>query len=48
MLTTPAGFNPTEKPKRRPSSTFAESILLKVSITITKKKGDKGSPWLKP
>jgi hypothetical protein len=48
MSTTQECLDPTENPKRRPPLTMAESILLKASITITKRNGDKGSPYLKP
>jgi hypothetical protein len=41
-------LDPTKKHERNPALIVAESILLKASITITKRKGDKGSPCLKP
>jgi hypothetical protein len=48
MLTTPVYLDPTEKPKKKPQLTVAESILLKASIIIKNKKCDKGSPYIKP
>jgi len=43
MLTTPEFLDPIEKPGRKTPLTVAESIQLKTSIIITKRKGDKGS-----
>jgi len=37
-------FEPIEKPTTRPLSSVAAIILLRASITITKSKGDNGSP----
>jgi hypothetical protein len=48
MLTIPKCLDPTEKLEIKPPSTTTKSILLKASITITKRKCDKGSPSLKP
>jgi hypothetical protein len=48
MLTTPECLGPIEKLERKPPLTVAESMLLKASITITKRKCDKGSPSFKP
>jgi len=48
MLTTPEFLDPIEKPGRKTPLTVAESILLKTSIIITKRKGDKGFPCLRP
>jgi hypothetical protein len=47
MSTTPECLDPTENPERRPPLTVAESILLKASITITKRNGDKGKGMLR-
>jgi hypothetical protein len=45
---TAGGLEPTEKPERKPLSTVAVIILLKASMTLTKRKGDSGSPYLNP
>jgi hypothetical protein len=37
---TVGGLEPTKKPKRKPLSTIAVIILLRASMTITKRKGD--------
>jgi hypothetical protein len=42
MLTTPECLDPIEKLGRKPPLIEAESILLKVSITITKRKDNRG------
>jgi hypothetical protein len=48
MSTTPECLDPIEKLEKKPPLIEAESILLKVSITITKRKDDKESHCLKP
>jgi hypothetical protein len=40
--------NLTKNPERKPPSIAVEIILLKASIIITKRKGDKGFPCLRP
>jgi hypothetical protein len=40
--------NLTKKPERKPPSIAVEIILLKASIIITKRKGDKGFTCLRP
>jgi hypothetical protein len=45
---TAGGLEPTEKPERKPLSTVAVIILLKASMTLTKRKGDSGSSCLNP
>jgi hypothetical protein len=45
---TAGGLEPTEKLERKPLSTVAMIILLKASMTMMKRKGDRGSPCLNP
>jgi hypothetical protein len=48
MLRVPTFLEPTKKLEKRPPFTIAKIILLNVSITITNRKEDNGSPCLKP
>jgi hypothetical protein len=41
MLSAPMFLDPTEKPERKLPSTVAYSILLKASLTMIKRKGEK-------
>jgi len=48
MLIAIALLDPTIKLEKRPPSTKVEIILLNASMTITKRRGDKWSPCLRP
>ena len=48
MLSEPELASPTENPDMNPPSTAPEIILLKASITKTKRRGERGSPCLRP
>jgi hypothetical protein len=39
---------PTEKPEIQPLEVIAPSILLNASMTKSKRKGERGSPWRTP